>query len=89
MGRITRHITAGLSAIVLLAGCDPTRRLAEEQVLLKQNKVRVEGDREGVLGDVMVRVSPSYALDMHVDTDEANGLGLTNDSVVGFEGLQA
>lgn len=44
MGRITRHITAGLSAIVLLAGCDPTRRLAEDQVLLKQNKVRVEGE---------------------------------------------
>jgi acetate kinase len=52
-------------------------------------KVRVEGDREGVLGDVIVRVSPSYALDLHVDTDEANALALTNDSVVGFEGVQA
>jgi acetate kinase len=52
-------------------------------------RVRVEGEREAVLGDVMVRVSPSYALDLHVDTDEANGVALTNDSVVAFEGIQS
>lgn len=51
-------------------------------------KVRVEGDREMTMGDVIVRVSPSYALDMHIDTDEANAAGLTSDSVVAFEGLQ-
>ena len=51
-------------------------------------KVRVDGDREMVFGDVIVRVNKDYALDMHVDTDEANAAGLNNDSVVAFEGPQ-
>ena len=51
-------------------------------------KVRVEGDREMTMGDVIVRVSPDYTLDMHIDTDEANAAGLNNDSVVAFDGLQ-
>ncbi len=51
-------------------------------------KVRVEGDRETVFGDVIVRVSKDYALDMHVDTDEANAASLNNDSVAAFEGPQ-
>lgn len=52
-------------------------------------KVRVEGDREMTMGDVIVRVNPEYELDMHIDTDEANAAGLHNDSVVAFDGLQA
>ncbi|MCA9678964.1 MAG: acetate/propionate family kinase, partial [Myxococcales bacterium] len=51
-------------------------------------KVRVEGDREMTMGDVLVRVSDKYALDLHLDTDEANAAGLNNDSVVAFEGVQ-
>jgi acetate kinase len=51
-------------------------------------KVRVEGEREMTMGDVIVRVNPEYELDMHIDTDEANAAGLNNDSVVAFDGLQ-
>jgi acetate kinase len=51
-------------------------------------QVKVEGQREMTMGDVIVRVHPEYELDMHVDTDEANAAGLHNDSVVAFEGVQ-
>ena len=51
-------------------------------------KVRVEGDREMTMGDVIVRVNPEYDLDMHIDTDEANAAGLSNDSVVAYDGVQ-
>jgi len=51
-------------------------------------RVRIAGDREAVFGDVLVRVSEMYALDMHVDTDEANAAALSNDSVAEFDGLQ-
>ncbi len=35
-------------------------------------RVRVEGDRELIFGDVVVRVNPNYRLAMHIDTDEGN-----------------
>jgi acetate kinase len=39
-------------------------------------RVRVPGNREMVLGDVRIRVDPSFALAMHIDTDEANAANL-------------
>lgn len=41
-------------------------------------KVAVGGPRAGVFERVLIRVSPNYALDMHVDTDEGNAFGLKN-----------
>jgi hypothetical protein len=35
-------------------------------------RVRVEGERELIFGDVVVRVNPAYRLAMHIDTDEGN-----------------
>jgi len=34
--------------------------------------VKIESERSATLGDVVVRVSPKFALAMHIDTDEAN-----------------
>jgi putative phosphotransacetylase len=44
-------------------------------------RLRVGGDAGLVLERVLVRVDPSYRLEVHVDTDEANacGMHLTND----------
>ncbi len=44
-------------------------------------KIETEG-RKAILGDVVVRVSPSYAPAMHIDTDEANAVSAFN----GLEG---
>lgn len=38
--------------------------------------VRVAGERGGIFEGVQVRVDESYTLEMHIDTDEANGLGV-------------
>ncbi len=41
-------------------------------------KVLVDGPRGGVYHNVLVRVNPSFTLDFHIDTDEANAFGLKN-----------
>ena len=65
---------------------DDARRIGvQDKALIR---VRVEGERETVFGDVIVRVSDQFALDMHLDTDEANAAGLNNDSVATFDGAQ-
>lgn len=42
--------------------------------------IQTEG-RSVCFGDVVVRVSPKYALAMHVDTDEANAAGIDRNDV--------
>lgn len=40
--------------------------------------VRIAGRRGGILSHVVVRVSADAVLEMHIDVEEANGLGLRN-----------
>ncbi|MFN4064702.1 acetate/propionate family kinase [Azoarcus communis] len=39
-------------------------------------RVRVEGERELIFGDVVVRVNPAFRLAMHIDTDEGNAANI-------------
>jgi len=45
-------------------------------------KVRADGPRGGEFHQVLVRVHKNYALDFHIDTDEANAFGLNNGDLV-------
>jgi acetate kinase len=51
-------------------------------------RVRVPGDREMVFGDVRIRVDSSFALAMHIDTDEANAANLRNGAQGFIDGIQ-
>lgn len=48
--------------------------IADKQLL----RVRLNGERAIVLENVIARVSDDFALDMHIDTDEANAAGAKN-----------
>jgi acetate kinase len=51
-------------------------------------RVRVEGERGMVFGDIVVRVSPKYSLEMHLDTDEANAAQISSGDVGYLESIQ-
>lgn len=42
--------------------------------------VQFESERGGVMEDVQIRVDSSFTLEMHIDTDEANGFGIQSDT---------
>ena len=44
-------------------------------------KIPTANERSLTFGDVVVRVSDSYALAMHIDTDEANAAGMAPNSI--------
>jgi acetate kinase len=52
-------------------------------------RVRVEGERELIFGDVVVRVNPSYRLAMHIDTDEGNAANIRPGAIGTIEAIQS
>ena len=62
-----------------------TTKDAEEMGLVNGQIVSVEipssNGRNLTFGDVVVRVSDSYALAMHIDTDEANAAGMAPNTI--------
>lgn len=70
--------------IVALRHIHMTPQQAAAMGLKDKDVVEVEtfGERAGVLGNVLVRVSDKFALEMHVDIDEANACSLRNKDYV-------
>ncbi|MFA6624229.1 MAG: PduL/EutD family phosphate acyltransferase [Bacilli bacterium] len=46
-------------------------------------KIKSQNGRSAVLGDTVIRVSDTYALAMHIDTDESNAIGGLSKGVFG------
>lgn len=44
--------------------------------------VQFFGERKAIMGNVLIRVSDKYKLEMHLDTDEANAVGIKNNDYV-------
>jgi acetate kinase len=51
--------------------------------------VRVEGERELIFGDILVRVHPSYRLAMHIDTDEGNAASIATGATGYIDRIQS
>jgi putative phosphotransacetylase len=79
-GRVIKHE----GAIVALRHIHMTPETAKKLEINDKDLVDVEisGERKAVLGNVLVRVSDKYALEMHVDLDEANACNLKNNDAV-------
>jgi putative phosphotransacetylase len=45
-------------------------------------KVRVDGVKGGIMDHVMIRVRDDFKLELHIDTDDANGFGIKNGSML-------
>ena len=54
------------------------RQLHDGQIV----NVETFGERHGILGDVVIRVSDTAGLEMHIDVDEANACSLSNKDYV-------
>ena len=70
--------------MVALRHIHMTPEQAQAMGVKDKDVVEVEtfGERHGVFGDVLVRVSDHFSLEMHVDIDEANACALKNNDYV-------
>lgn len=75
-----------LSKGVIAAGRHIHMHTSDAEVFGVKDKdvvnVQIGGKRGLVFNNVLVRVNPEYALEMHVDIDEGNAAGLKNGSMV-------
>ncbi len=71
-------------AIIALRHIHMTPSQAQAMGVKDKDIVEVEtfGERHGIFGDVLVRVSDQFSLEMHVDVDEANACALSNNDYV-------
>jgi acetate kinase len=51
-------------------------------------RVRVEGERELIFGDVLIRVNPQFKLAMHIDTDEGNAANIKTGAIGHIDAIQ-
>ncbi len=45
-------------------------------------RIQFSGGRRGILDDVLIRVSPNYVLECHIDTDEANAFDFKSGGLI-------
>ena len=51
-------------------------------------KVKIMGERGGIYDNVEIKIKDSYTLELHLDTDEANAMGVKNGDEVEFYGSE-
>lgn len=71
-------------AIIALRHIHMTPKQAAAMGVKDKDMVEVEtfGERHGIFGEVLIRVSDQFSLEMHVDVDEANACALSNHDYV-------
>ena len=65
---LTEGVIAAKRHIHLTPEAAEAMGVADKEIV----SVKIESERIAILGDVVVRVSPSFAPAMHIETDEAN-----------------